>query len=154
MPTVASVQDPYARLTVISEHAQGTASLMDGTIDVWLDRRLKQDDRKGLEHGVVQDNRPTQTRLRVVYEYAGSYVGYITASVGNVWELSLKYWIIFFALKATLAFELNHYITLANALRVSTSTICRLYELVNNNKLKMNEDFRSTKVQRFWKVLQ
>ena len=72
MPTVASVQDPYARLTVISEHAQGTASLMDGTIDVWLDRRLKQDDRKGLEQGVVQDNRPTQTRLRVVYEYAGS----------------------------------------------------------------------------------
>jgi alpha-mannosidase II len=67
MPTLASIQDTRKRMTVMSEHAQGTASLQDGTIDVWLDRRLAQDDRRGLEQG-VRDNRPTKTRLRLLIE--------------------------------------------------------------------------------------
>jgi Glycosyl hydrolases family 38 N-terminal domain/N-acetylglucosaminyltransferase II (MGAT2)/Alpha mannosidase middle domain/Glycosyl hydrolases family 38 C-terminal domain len=67
MPTLASIQDQSLRLTVISEHAHGTASLQDGSIDVWLDRRLAQDDNRGLSQG-VQDNRLTRTRFRVVLE--------------------------------------------------------------------------------------
>ena len=48
MPTLASIEDDSLRMTVLSEHAQGTASLEDGSIDVWLDRRLSQDDGRGL----------------------------------------------------------------------------------------------------------
>lgn len=67
MPTHASIQDSQTRLTVLSEHAQGTASLEDGAIDVFLDRRLRQDDNRGLGQG-VKDNVITRTRLRVVIE--------------------------------------------------------------------------------------
>jgi hypothetical protein len=57
-------------MTVLSEHAQGTASLQDGSIDVWLDRALGQDDNRGLGQG-IHDNRRTRTRLRVVLEREG-----------------------------------------------------------------------------------
>ena len=67
MPTHASIQDNNTRLTVLSEHAQGTASLRDGSIDVFLDRRLLHDDNRGLSEG-VKDNVITRTRLRVVLE--------------------------------------------------------------------------------------
>ncbi|CAB9502121.1 Alpha-mannosidase 2 [Seminavis robusta] len=67
MPTLASVEDAKLRMTVLSDHAQGTASTKDGTIDVWLDRRLRQDDARGVGQG-VSDNVPTRTRLRIVVE--------------------------------------------------------------------------------------
>jgi len=67
MPTLASIEDSKKRMTVLSEHAQGTASLEEGAIDVWLDRRLTQDDNRGLFQGIT-DNVPTRTRLRVVLE--------------------------------------------------------------------------------------
>mmetsp|Transcript_100173 Transcript_100173/g.287780 ORF Transcript_100173/g.287780 Transcript_100173/m.287780 type:complete len:162 (-) Transcript_100173:3-488(-) len=70
MPTLASIEDSQQRLTILSEHAQGTASLEEGSIDVWLDRRLSQDDERGLGQGVL-DNVPTRTRLRVVLETEG-----------------------------------------------------------------------------------
>ena len=70
MPTLASIEDDKQRMTVLSEHAQGTASLVNGAIDVWLDRRLRQDDGRGLGQG-VQDNRPTRTRFRLVLEQGG-----------------------------------------------------------------------------------
>ena len=67
MPTLASIEDMKNRMTVLSEHAQGAASLEESAIDVWLDRRLGQDDERGLAQG-VEDNVPTRTRLRVVLE--------------------------------------------------------------------------------------
>lgn len=70
MPTLASIEDKDTRMTVLSEHAQGTASLEDGSIDVWLDRRLAQDDGRGLFQGVT-DNVPTRTRLRLLLESEG-----------------------------------------------------------------------------------
>ena len=70
MPAHAAIQDSQARLTVLSEHAQGTASLKDGAIDLFLDRRLNQDDARGLGQG-VQDNVATRTRFRVVVERGG-----------------------------------------------------------------------------------
>ena len=70
MPAHAAIQDSRARLTVLSEHAQGTASLEDGAIDVFLDRRLNQDDQRGLGQG-VQDNVATRTRFRLVLEREG-----------------------------------------------------------------------------------
>ena len=70
MPTLASIEDSHERMTIISEHAQGTASLEEGSIDIWLDRRLAQDDERGLGQGVM-DNVPTRTRLRVLLETEG-----------------------------------------------------------------------------------
>ena len=67
MPTLASVEDSKKRMTILSEHAQGAASLEESSIDVWLDRRLAQDDERGLGQG-VEDNVETRTRLRVVLE--------------------------------------------------------------------------------------
>jgi hypothetical protein len=67
MPTLASIEDRKMRMSIISEHSQGTASLESGAIDVWLDRRLDNDDNRGLGQGVM-DNVPTRTRLRVVLE--------------------------------------------------------------------------------------
>jgi len=67
MPTLASIEDSSQRFTVLSEHAQGTASLQDGSIDVWLDRRLRHDDERGLGQG-VRDNVLTRTRLRLLIE--------------------------------------------------------------------------------------
>ncbi|KAG7358910.1 glycosyl hydrolase family 38 protein [Nitzschia inconspicua] len=70
MPTHASIEDQNKRMTILSEHAQGTASLEEGSIDVWLDRRLNQDDARGLNQG-IRDNVPTRTRLRLVLETQG-----------------------------------------------------------------------------------
>ena len=67
MPTLACIEDEDTRFTVPSEHAQGAASLSEGTVDVWLDRRLGQDDARGVGQG-VQDNVRVKTTLRVVVE--------------------------------------------------------------------------------------
>jgi hypothetical protein len=67
MPTLASIEDSSNRMTILSEHAQGAASIEESAVDIWLDRRLAQDDQRGLEQGVM-DNVPTRTRLRVVLE--------------------------------------------------------------------------------------
>lgn len=67
MPTLASIEDSKQRMTVLSEHAQGAASLKESSIDVWLDRRLAQDDGRGLAQG-IDDNVPTRTRLRLILE--------------------------------------------------------------------------------------
>lgn len=67
MPTFACIEDGRTRFTVLSQHAQGVANFGNGQIDVWLDRRLAQDDARGLGQGVT-DNVPTQTILRIVIE--------------------------------------------------------------------------------------
>ena len=67
MPTLSSIEDEHHRMTILSDHAQGTASLKDSSIDVWLDRRISTDDSRGLGQGVM-DNVPTRTRLRLVLE--------------------------------------------------------------------------------------
>ena len=87
MPTLASIEDENTRMTVLSEHAQGTASLQEGSIDVWLDRRLAQDDNRGLGQG-VRDNRPTRTRLRVLLEQGG----YEATGEFRITKLARKVW--------------------------------------------------------------
>ena len=67
MPSMASIEDGQNRFTVLSEHSQGAASLHNGEIDVWMDRRLAQDDQRGLSQG-VQDNVEVQTTLRILVE--------------------------------------------------------------------------------------
>ncbi|KAL7564790.1 hypothetical protein ACA910_021052 [Epithemia clementina (nom. ined.)] len=87
MPAHAAIQDDRKRLTVLSEHAQGTASLEDGAIDVFLDRRLQQDDKRGLGQGVM-DNVATRTRFRVVVEQDG----YETSGEFQITPLCRREW--------------------------------------------------------------
>ena len=105
MPTLASIEDGNMRMTVLSEHAQGTASLQDGSIDIWLDRRLNQDDNRGLFQGVM-DNVPTRTRLRLVLESEG----YNTKGEFAITPLCRRMWD-----------ELNHPLEMFGTLRYKTA---------------------------------
>ncbi|KAK0067830.1 alpha-mannosidase 2x [Biomphalaria pfeifferi] len=67
MPTMAYVQDEFRRFSVLSSQASGVANLIPNAIDVMLDRRLNQDDNRGLGQGVL-DNHPTPSRFRLVFE--------------------------------------------------------------------------------------
>lgn len=87
MPTLASIEDNKQRMTIISEHAQGTASLQDGSVDIWLDRRIRQDDNRGLGQGVL-DNTRTRTRLRVMLEKQS----FDTTSEFDVTPLGRRMW--------------------------------------------------------------
>ena len=67
MPTMALVQDHTHRLSVLSAQAQGVASLQQGWLEVVLDRRLAQDDERGLGQG-VKDNKLTAANFRILLE--------------------------------------------------------------------------------------
>jgi hypothetical protein len=88
MPTHGAIQDYQTRLTILSEHSQGASSTKDGSIDIWLDRRLAQDDSRGLRQGIL-DNVPTKTRIRVIVEH-GNFE-YNEANFRPT-ELVRKYW--------------------------------------------------------------
>lgn len=67
MPNSAIIQDKTNRLTLHSAQANGVASLKSGTLEVILDRRLSQDDNRGLGQG-VQDNKRTPANFRLFVE--------------------------------------------------------------------------------------
>jgi alpha-mannosidase II len=113
MPTLASIEDEGKRLTVLSEHAQGTASTLEGTIDVWLDRRLRQDDARGLNQGVT-DNVPTRTRLRIILEDRNGAETSDAASVSDNFTIS--------ALCKQMWQELNHPLELFGEVSPATSS--------------------------------
>ncbi|XP_075991466.1 alpha-Mannosidase class II b [Anticarsia gemmatalis] len=57
--TMAWLQDEEARLTLITNHAQGAAAFEPGRLEVMLERRTLYDDFRGIGEGVV-DNKPTK----------------------------------------------------------------------------------------------
>eukprot|EP00897_Mesotaenium_endlicherianum_P008524 jgi/Mesen1/76/ME1109847C05658 len=68
MPAHAFLQDPGGeRFTVHTRQAVGVASLESGWLEMMLDRRLGQDDNRGLGQGVT-DNRPTDTTFHLLLE--------------------------------------------------------------------------------------
>ncbi|XP_017776581.1 PREDICTED: alpha-mannosidase 2 [Nicrophorus vespilloides] len=67
IPTGAYIEDSDTRLTLLTGSPGGGASLRSGEIEVMLDRRLMQDDNRGLGQGVV-DNRPTRNIFRLLLE--------------------------------------------------------------------------------------
>lgn len=68
-PITAStfIQDNDLRLTLLTTHAQGAASLEPGYLEVMLDRRTLYDDYRGMGEGIV-DNRLTRQRYWLVLE--------------------------------------------------------------------------------------
>ncbi|XP_062985608.1 alpha-mannosidase 2 [Elgaria multicarinata webbii] len=67
MTAMAYVQDSKIRLTLHSAQSLGVASLKSGQLEVIMDRRLMQDDNRGLGQG-VQDNKITANLFRLLLE--------------------------------------------------------------------------------------
>uniref|UniRef100_A0A146M558 Alpha-mannosidase n=1 Tax=Lygus hesperus TaxID=30085 RepID=A0A146M558_LYGHE len=67
MPSAAYIEDGSMRMTIISGQPLGVASLNPGQIEIMQDRRLFQDDNRGLEQGVM-DNRPTLAVFKLFLE--------------------------------------------------------------------------------------
>ncbi|XP_053682330.1 alpha-mannosidase 2 [Sabethes cyaneus] len=63
----AFIQDEKMRLTLLTTHAQGAASLEPGQLEVMLDRRTLYDDYRGMGEGVV-DSRLTRHRFWMALE--------------------------------------------------------------------------------------
>ncbi|XP_061773540.1 alpha-mannosidase 2x isoform X3 [Nerophis ophidion] len=67
MPSQAYIQDSNHRLTLHTAQSLGVSSLRNGELEVILDRRLMQDDNRGLGQG-LKDNKRTVNRFRLLLE--------------------------------------------------------------------------------------
>nr|XP_057932038.1 alpha-mannosidase 2x isoform X1 [Doryrhamphus excisus] len=67
MPSQAYIQDSNHRLTLHTAQSLGVTSLENGQLEVILDRRLMQDDNRGLGQG-LKDNKRTVNRFRLLLE--------------------------------------------------------------------------------------
>lgn len=67
MPSLAYIEDGMTRMSIVSSTALGCSSLREGQLEVMLDRKLKQDDNRGLGQGVM-DNHPTRHIFRILLE--------------------------------------------------------------------------------------
>ena len=67
LPSMGYIQDSGSRLSLISGQPLGGTSASSGQLEVMLDRRLMQDDNRGLFQG-VQDNRVTPHHFVLLLE--------------------------------------------------------------------------------------
>ncbi|EJD74390.1 glycosyl hydrolase family 38 protein [Loa loa] len=67
MSSSAFMEDETLRMTLLSAQPSGVANLASGQLDVMLDRRLNQDDGRGLFSGIT-DNRKTTSSFRLLFE--------------------------------------------------------------------------------------
>lgn len=67
MPSQAYIQDSQHRLTLHTAQSLGVSSLDSGQLEVIMDRRLMQDDNRGLGQG-LKDNKKTSNRFRLLLE--------------------------------------------------------------------------------------
>lgn len=71
MTTMASVENGTSKLTLLTTSSRGVASLSPGWLEVGLDRRMNQDDWRGLSEGVT-DNESTTSSFVLVFEQKSS----------------------------------------------------------------------------------
>ncbi|KAJ7986992.1 hypothetical protein DPEC_G00334140 [Dallia pectoralis] len=67
MTSMAYLQDSSRRMTLITAQSLGSASLNSGQLEVIMDRRLNQDDNRGMGQGVL-DNKVTSSSFRLLLE--------------------------------------------------------------------------------------
>uniref|UniRef100_A0A1Q3FDG5 Alpha-mannosidase n=1 Tax=Culex tarsalis TaxID=7177 RepID=A0A1Q3FDG5_CULTA len=67
VPSAMFIQDENLRLTIVGGQPLGGSSLKAGELEIMQDRRLSQDDDRGLGHGVL-DNLPVLHLFRLVLE--------------------------------------------------------------------------------------
>ena len=67
IPSMAYIQDHKSRLTLVSRQPLGGSSLKQGQLEIMMDRRLSQDDNRGLFQGVT-DNQITPHTFYLVLE--------------------------------------------------------------------------------------
>uniref|UniRef100_A0A8D0AC68 Alpha-mannosidase n=1 Tax=Sander lucioperca TaxID=283035 RepID=A0A8D0AC68_SANLU len=67
MSSQAYIQDSHHRLTLHTAQSLGVTSLESGQLEVIMDRRLMQDDNRGLGQG-LKDNKKTTNRFRLLLE--------------------------------------------------------------------------------------
>ncbi|XP_070706732.1 alpha-mannosidase 2 [Pempheris klunzingeri] len=67
MTSASFLQDSASRVSLLSAQSQAVASLSPGELEVVLDRRLQQDDNRGLGQGVT-DNKPTASLYQLLLE--------------------------------------------------------------------------------------
>ncbi|XP_078056084.1 alpha-mannosidase 2x isoform X2 [Mustelus asterias] len=67
MSAMAYIQDDHSRLTLHTAQSLGVSSTHSGQLEIILDRRLIQDDNRGLGQG-LKDNKVTCNRFRILLE--------------------------------------------------------------------------------------
>lgn len=67
IPSMAYIQDETSRLTLITRTPLGGSSLRPGQLEIMMDRRLMQDDNRGLFQGVT-DNKVTLHEFALILE--------------------------------------------------------------------------------------
>ncbi|XP_055484352.1 alpha-mannosidase 2 [Psammomys obesus] len=67
MSTMAYIQDTEHRLSLLAAQSLGVSSMASGQMEVFMDRRLMQDDNRGLGQG-IHDNKVTANLFRILLE--------------------------------------------------------------------------------------
>uniref|UniRef100_A0A665V6V0 mannosyl-oligosaccharide 1,3-1,6-alpha-mannosidase n=1 Tax=Echeneis naucrates TaxID=173247 RepID=A0A665V6V0_ECHNA len=89
MPSQAYIQDSHHRLTLHTAQSLGVSSLESGQLEVIMDRRLMQDDNRGLGQG-LKDNKKTANRFRLLGTTSfPSILSHITNAILNHEVLAL-----------------------------------------------------------------
>ncbi|XP_038640014.1 alpha-mannosidase 2x isoform X1 [Scyliorhinus canicula] len=80
MSAMAYIQDDLFRLTLHTAQSLGVSSIHSGQLEVILDRRLMQDDNRGLGQG-LKDNKVTCNRFRILLEKratSNKHIGFLS----------------------------------------------------------------------------
>jgi len=83
LPTMAFIEDSNMRLSLLTGQSLGVAALQKGWLEVVLDRRLNQDDNRGLQQGVL-DNKETPNTFRLFVERRSSTSSFPTLAAHRV----------------------------------------------------------------------
>uniref|UniRef100_A0A8C5E6F4 mannosyl-oligosaccharide 1,3-1,6-alpha-mannosidase n=1 Tax=Gouania willdenowi TaxID=441366 RepID=A0A8C5E6F4_GOUWI len=92
MPSQAYIQDSHHRLTLHTAQSLGVSSLESGQLEVIMDRRLMQDDNRGLGQG-LKDNKKTVNRFRLLLESrsTGNKVSHFPSILSHMTNAALNH---------------------------------------------------------------